>query len=358
MNSSTIPRRAFFVGLTLLSLCSCARKAFYDISTDADVADSGNYVIRWQVRPGMDGKVAIYASDDAGSYPVEPSKVEAITKEWTTFSIGGDSFAQHYFLLVFDNTEMRVAGSRVIPTEGFTNLRDAGGYMTDDGLQMRWGRLYRSGRYRDLTPRDSLVIGSLGLRTNLVLSDAHSFVYLTGGLGGVSLVDLAANTPIDYRHVLDRIDRGDLTKEGVVLFVHDMFDSFAYENADQLSAALHYMLRPEHYPIVISDEWGKDRAAFLIMLVQYSLGVSRSDILDDYLLSNALVKAPRLAPQGYGIAPGRQEALTEFFRCRPSDLLSIITDIESRYGTLAAYMDRVLDFDEADRTLLRQLLLY
>ena len=110
--------------------------------------------------------------------------------------------------------------------------------------------------------------------------------------------------------------------------------------------------------MMISDEWGKDRTAFLIMLIQYSLGVSRSDILSDYLLSNALLPVEQLAPQGFRFAPGRQEALTEFFRCRPSDLLSIMTDIENKYGNIENYMDKVLDFDESDRIRLRELLLY
>lgn len=344
--------------MTCLSLTSCARKAYYDISTGADVADSGNYVVRWQVRPGMSGEVAIYASDDAGSYPVEPTKVEPIGKEWATFTTDGTVYSRHYFLLVFDDREMRVAGMRVIPTEGFANLRDAGGYMTDEGYQMRWGRLYRGGRYRGLTPRDSLVIGSLGLKHNIVLSDAYSFVYLTNGIGNVVQKDFAANTPIDYKSVLKRINEGDMSKEGVILFIHDTFNSLAYENPEQLSAALHYLLDPDHYPVMISDEWGKDRAAFLTMLVQYSLGVSRSDILSDYLLSNALLPVEKLAPQGFNASPGRQEALSEFFRCRPSDLLSIMTDIENKYGTIGNYMDQVLDFDESDRIRLRELLLY
>lgn len=176
--------------LACLSLTSCARKAYYDISTGADVADSGSYVVRWQVRPGMNGEVAIYASDDAGSYPTEPTKVEPIGKEWTTFASDGTYFTRHYFLLVFDDREVRVTGTRVIPTEGFSNLRDAGGYMTDQGYQMRWGRLYRGGRYRSLTPRDSLVISSIGLRHNVVLSDAYSFVYLTNGIGNIPQKDL------------------------------------------------------------------------------------------------------------------------------------------------------------------------
>ena len=344
--------------LACLSLTSCARKAYYDISTGADVADSGNYVVRWQVRPGMNGEVAIYASDDAGSYPTEPTKVEPIGKEWTTFASDGTYFTRHYFLLVFDDREVRVTGTRVIPTEGFSNLRDAGGYMTDQGYQMRWGRLYRGGRYRSLTPRDSLVISSIGLRHNVVLSDAYSFVYLTNGIGNILQKDFAANTPVDYKSVLKRISDGAMSQEGVVLFVHDMFNSLAYENSEQLSAALHYLLDPDHYPVMISDEWGKDRTAFLIMLIQYSLGVSRSDILSDYLLSNALLPVEKLAPQGFRFAPGRQEALTEFFRCRPSDLLSIMTDIENKYGSIENYMDMVLDFDESDRIRLRELLLY
>lgn len=74
------------------------------------------------------------------------------------------------------------------------------------------------------------------------------------------------------------------------MFYNDLFNSIAFENTQQLEPqVLHCYLTPPTTPLRSSDELGKDRVAFLTMLVQHIAGVSRSDILADYLLSNELL---------------------------------------------------------------------
>ena len=57
---------------------------------------------------------------------------------------------------------IRVSERRVV-LEGSRNFRDIGGYIGDGGRQVRWGRLFRSGRLSALTERDITRLGTLDL---------------------------------------------------------------------------------------------------------------------------------------------------------------------------------------------------
>lgn len=63
--------------LLVLLTASCAKQAYY-IDTHTRQDKEGDYLIQWQVYPGMDGQVAIYASSDANQYPDKPYTVEQI----------------------------------------------------------------------------------------------------------------------------------------------------------------------------------------------------------------------------------------------------------------------------------------
>ncbi|MGH8877147.1 MAG: tyrosine-protein phosphatase, partial [Stackebrandtia sp.] len=52
-----------------------------------------------------------------------------------------------------------------IALQGSPNTRDLGGYETWDGMQTRFGMLYRSGELSKLTEEDATVLTGLGLRT-------------------------------------------------------------------------------------------------------------------------------------------------------------------------------------------------
>lgn len=318
----------------------------------------GNYVIRWQVNPGMKGDVEIYASTDANNYPVEPFAVESIGKEVTTYTTADGTYTQQYFLMVFAGSEMRVVGHREVPTQRVTNLRDFGGYMTTDGAQVKWGRLYRSGAIRSITSRDSSVIGSIGITHQIILADTLSEEPYRAALPSIQGLALMPDTETNVELLRRQIYELQMDAVGVQTIYTQLFETFAYRNANQFSTALHYMLDPEHYPIVITDEWGKDRTSFLVMLVQSALNVSRADILNDFLLSNNLLLVEQLEPRGFTYPPMMQEAITEYYRSRANDLHAIMYDIEARYGSVSEYMNKVLHFSPKEQEKLRQLLLY
>jgi predicted acylesterase/phospholipase RssA len=56
------------------------------------------------------------------------------------------------------------AATRVLPLEGGRNFRDLGGYETQDGQHVKWGRLFRSGALARLTPSDYDSLSAFGIR--------------------------------------------------------------------------------------------------------------------------------------------------------------------------------------------------
>lgn len=340
-------------------MISCSKQSYYNIDTRSDIHEDGNYVIRWQVNPGMTGDVKIYASTDADRYPTQPVVTEAINKEYTTISAPTDRVEMQFFLMVFDGRESRVVSSRTLPTQSITNFRDFGGYMSTAGDQIRWGMLYRSGMLEHITHYDSLLLNTLGIKNQLILADdANISQDYKSPLDNTLCIVLNPQTKTYPEQLLEKIQKGAIDRPGVVYFREDLFDSFAFENSKQFSTALHYLLDPSHYPILISDRMGKGRAAFLAMLVQSALGVSQSDIINDYMLSNQLLVVERLMPGGYKLTPEIQEAVTEFFQARENDLQSLFSTIFKKYGSMSNYLKQELDFDAEDCAKLRSILYY
>ena len=57
------------------------------------------------------------------------------------------------------------AHTRHIELEGQSNFRDLGGYETRDGRAVKWGEVYRSGRFPKLTDEDVDRLERLGIQT-------------------------------------------------------------------------------------------------------------------------------------------------------------------------------------------------
>lgn len=358
INGKLFASRWVLLAYVLLATASCAQQSYY-IDTQTRQDAEGNYVIRWDVQPAMDGNVEIYASSDASRYNWQPVITESIRKEITTYSSTQGIPSQTYFLMIFDGRETRVTSSRIIATAGPVNLRDIGGYMTASGLQMRWGMIYRSGDLSRLHESDEPLVTALRIRNHLSLRSIYGEPRRSSSqIPFAKYATIEPDRYVNFNSLLENIYAGESSAEGISYFFEDYFNSIAFENPRQLSSVLHLLIELSHYPILLSDQYGKDRVAFITMLIHSVLGVNRSDIINDYLLSNPLLPVEQLEPKGYFYSARVQEALTEFYRSRPNDLISVMDEIERRYGSIARYLEEVLDFDKEDQAKLRRIMLY
>lgn len=339
-------------------LTSCAKQAYY-IDTHTSRGQDGNYVVQWQINPGMKGHVAIYASQDANFYPEQPNAIEQIEKEIYHYTTPSGTPQHTYFLLVFNDHDMRVVSSRTIPTIGVLNLRDRGGYMTTAGEQMRWGMIYTSGDLWRSFGQDLPAIATLGIRTQYILapSDIADFAP-TLGISDLEQIYVYPDSLIDESDIIKQIYEGKLSIKDVQKLRQSSLENLVLQNPNQIRIVLNELTDPSHYPVLLSDKLGRDGAAFVTLLIHHILGVSRSDAIADYLINNETLPANRLEPNGFTQPTRIQEALTEYFRSQPSQISKLIDRIEKEYGSLSNYITDQLRFDAQKQEQLRALLLY
>lgn len=361
MCKNSVINRVYFWGMLLVvavTTTSCAKQAYY-IDAYSRQNAKGSHTIQWQINPGMNGEVAIYASESPNKYPDQPLVVEQIRKEIYHYDSPSGSYSHTYFLLVFNNSDMRVVTSRVIPTVGILNLRDAGGYMTASGEQMKWGMLYRSGDLWRSFEQDIPIIGTLGIRSQYIMSPSRIANYPPQmGMSAIEQIQVEPDKEIDFQYLIDKIYDGERSSEEIKGMHREVLYNIAFDNPNQLRIILNEMTNPAKYPILLSDDLGKDRVAFVIFLIHHILGVSKSDAIVDYMMSNDNLPPNRLEPKGFTMPQGVQEALTEYFRCEPNQINELIDEIDRRYGSINNYLTDYLHFDESKQAAIRNILLY
>lgn len=172
--------------------------------------------------------------------------------------------------------------SRFLDIDGLFNFRDLGGYRTEDGRSVTWGRLYRSDGLHRLTERGVTAFLALGAATVLDLRTA------------VELAERTWTPPADWPGRLlhlpllrDVPDWSALPPQDSARadFAVDHYREIAVEGAAGLRAAVEALAAPDALPAVFHCAAGKDRTGVLAALVLRLLGVPAEDVADDYALS-------------------------------------------------------------------------
>lgn len=182
---------------------------------------------------------------------------------------------------------------RHVPLEGAKNFRDFGGYETLDGRHVKKGLLFRSDGLSKLTAGDFDTISRLGIRTICDLRrdrerlrapttwhDASVSIHhlpLLSDSGPTAVDKIAAmGSRCDERaarQIMVDIYRGLITNDQALHYYRKMFPMIA---------------NGENLPVLIHCSGGKDRTGVSCALILWFLGVSREDIIGNYLHSQPL----------------------------------------------------------------------
>ena len=169
--------------------------------------------------------------------------------------------------------------TRRLDFPGVVNARDIGGYPTYDGRTTRWGRVFRSGRLRDLDEHGCGVFRSLGIRTVIDLRN-RLIVDTPAHDGDPACVQAAANMVL-FRFIPPRHKPDTKTKSIRALVgrnvntIKNVFDTLADE---------------DHLPLLYHCTQGRDRAGIITFLLLDLLGVDRRVIRAEYDLSGEVGK--------------------------------------------------------------------
>jgi len=122
-----------------------------------------SYLIRWHsARPGE--AVAVYMSDNPDQYYKgdDPGVPLLSTTDQEARLANPNKSIRHYFYLGSKSGEGVILAERKLSLQGAPNFRDLGGYETQEGRRLKWGKLYRSSKLSNLTEQDIGYVNRLG----------------------------------------------------------------------------------------------------------------------------------------------------------------------------------------------------
>ncbi|MEV6654526.1 tyrosine-protein phosphatase [Streptomyces sp. NPDC051219] len=238
---------------------------------------------------------------------------------------------------------------RHIEFERLHNFRDLGGYRTEDGRTVRWGRLYRSDSLSKLEGADWERFLALGVSTVVDLRypweiEAKGRVPDSEGLTYVNLS--VEHRPYDQAEIDPDVDPW--------RFLADRYAEVALDGAEELRLALE-LIAVQSDPLVFHCASGKDRTGLLAGLVLSLLGVAEDDIIADFALTG--LATDRLVADWKAANPHRTLRWAGYGRAPAEVMRLFLSDLAATHGSVQEYAVKHLGVDEDVTARLRARLL-
>ena len=272
---------------------------------------------------------------------------------------------RHYFHIRVDGADTGVVAHRHIPLQGTPNFRDFGGYRTQDGRRVRWGRLYRSGFLSALTESDLDVLKylNIGLVCDFRSEDERQRRPSRWALSAVPRTELLPLAPGNQAHTLKALLGGssdpDVRIDDVIGAMESINREFVVDHCGVYGRLLQLVL-DEPGAVLIHCAAGKDRTGFGAAVILAALGVSESNIMEDYMLTRRYLHMEREIKglmRRYELSVP-QEVVEPVIEVRPQYLSAAFDLIKADYGDFATYLSEGLGFGEsAQRELKARLLI-
>jgi len=339
----------------LFSHCSQEKP---DIRVVCETVPPGNYVIKWETFPPMDGTVKIYESSIPDSFNLSSPIAEADISKGFKDIFFVQTAKRSYFELVFNKKYSIITAERVIPTQSLSNLRDLGGYYTSSGKQTQWGKLYHSSSLARASFEDGKVLSNLGIRSVIDFRTEKERVespskYVTSQTFNFPLRGNPYN--IFGSSILSKkMKAGD-----VKVYAQDIFSFLLENNSDYFIKMFDVLLDEDNYPVLIYCSSGRDRSAVASALILAALNVDSDQIVNDYMLNNEQIDFSNLSKENiYLQDPDIQETFTALVRVHKGTITYSFDKLLKDYGTLDNYFNAVLKLSSKKREKLKEIMLY
>lgn len=248
-----------------------------------------------------------------------------------------------------------------VATQGIHNLRDYGGWTVPGEGRVKIGLLWRSGQHWEASDADLEALGQLGIRTVIDLRGASERSRFPCRRAGDFAAEVIAyegetsNSPpheggggtlvMDEQKAFDRM-QAVYTRMPVNPAMLEMFTRY-FEALDEREGAS-----------LVHCFAGKDRTGIAASLLLHVLGVSREDVIAEFLRTNdaptqAVLERqslPRMRDVYAEITPG---ALVNLMGVRPEYIETYFAEITRLAGSIDAYLAQNLGVDEQRKARLR-----
>ena len=240
---------------------------------------------------------------------------------------------------------------RHLPLQGASNFRDLGGYTGHGGRSVRWRVLFRSDHLAKLTDADLGQLQALKVGRSFDFRGQQESAAQAYQWPGTERHHLAIEpTLVQYLHAQAQSGQA-ITPQAAADAMQVTYQGFVRQNSGRFAQLFAHLLAHDA-PLVFHCTAGKDRTGLAAALILRALGVSQTDVLQDYLLTNALYRHD--PGQGGALSA---EVLDVVWRVREEFLQASLQAIDADYGSMAQYLQQGLGLAEPDLERLRQMYL-
>lgn len=267
---------------------------------------------------------------------------------------------------IFSDTRYSVVAPRILIGDRKANLRDIGGYNTQDMTAfVKHGVIYRSHALADLDEAAMALLETLGIDTivdfRTEVEVEHKPDPPVPGTEYYNLSPMVIKNMNQFNVTMKDFEKMDAkiaqdahadVRESYKTMV---FDSAAYQKMFRL-------LADGHVPMLYHCTAGKDRTGIASALILWMVGVPRETIFDDYMLSNdAREKViEHLTETMLGGQPANEEAVAmiRFFAgVELESIQSTFAAIDEKYDRMEDYFEQEMKLSANDIANIKKMLL-
>ncbi|CAH1660974.1 tyrosine-protein phosphatase [Chelatococcus asaccharovorans] len=262
-------------------------------------------------------------------------------------------------------TALEKKSDEQVATGGPANLRDIGGWSAGGGRRVRSGQMFRSTALDHLDASGLKVVGGLGLRTVIDLRTAAerraSPDECPAGATWVAcdvLGDVPGAVPARLSEVMAEPQKAVGLLGGgkaEAMLEHGYRQIVGLPSAIQAYRDFIVLLSSgDRRPLLFHCTTGKDRTGWAAAVVLTILGVSRDDVMRDYMLTNVEL-LPSLQPVvvEFSMAGGDPELLEAVLGVRNGYLDAAFDEASKCYGSMDGYLTIGLGINDRLRQRLR-----
>jgi protein-tyrosine phosphatase len=241
--------------------------------------------------------------------------------------------------------------ARVFSFEGGCNFRDIGGYDAAEKRSVRWGRVYRTGVLSYFTANDRQPLMDLGVRAICDLRrteerDREPTRWPDVAIQALSWGD-GERMPTIRAFAANRPN----TAAGMFDAMIDLYRALPRWMGERIGGMFGCLANGQT-PLVVHCAAGKDRTGVAIAVLLRALGVPRTAVIDDYLLTNEVgdfeqfIRARNasqlgLADDKHPLLAMPEDVRRVLFSADAAFLDAALAEIDAASGGLDGYLARV-----------------
>ncbi len=255
---------------------------------------------------------------------------------------------------------------RLLNFEGVSNFRDLGGYTTDTGKTVKWGKLYRAANFAETSRADQQVLERLHLhalvdfRSSAEKEEEPNQLPKKPGYLIVEIPTMDGGDNSVSEEIMARFESGDFSDFDPDAFMVEANRQFATTFTPQFREFIGVVQQAKGEPVVWHCSAGKDRTGFAAAILLRILGVPEDVVMQDYILSREYALAARQKELTLvRILKGEEAAdkLQILLGVEEPWLQAAFDTIDETYGSFDNYVSEALGLSDEDVTALRAELL-